>query len=166
MKNGDDGFAFQNWRPNQREWAFTYALSKPYETAYWIWLQLGINSPNWDKDKYQTKRTWLIPADVMLRAERLLSPIQNTLPYRARKGMRIEIQALSLDAITLLSEWELTWNGGGTWALPESHVFRQMYLEATPKTLPCFDTENWETTRNGRNTVSLDAELPERAAAG
>ena len=81
---------------------------------------------------YLPRRAWLVPYPVMLEVDALVRPIQNTLVYRAGKGMKKEIQARRLDAPTLLKGFELTWAGHSKWSVPEAHPFSVMYLNAPP----------------------------------
>ncbi len=129
VKFGAENFMFDQWSEGQRSWARDYCLAEPYNTEYWIWLTIGQNPPHWSPDKYMPKRTWLVHYHDMLYIESLLAPYQATLPYLARKHMRIEVQEQKLDAVHLLKRLEIYWGGSGQWHIPVSHPFRQMYID-------------------------------------
>ena len=141
IKNGITGFDLTDWRDNQRGWAAQWGRQN---AEYWLWLSLGIDSPTYTygavrvgKEKrkglppyYLPRRSWLVPYPVMIAVDAVVRPIQNTLVYRAGKGMRKEIQALGLDAPTLLDGFELAWAGSSRWSIPDDHPFGVMYLNA------------------------------------
>jgi hypothetical protein len=127
-KTGTTGFDFDTLRPNQREWIESFALPEPYRMEVWIWLAMGTDRPNNTQPDALPRKHWLIPYPVMLHVEKQVRPIQRTLPYRAGKGMRKEIQEQKLDALNLLRLWELEWVGGGVWDIPEGHLFHTIHL--------------------------------------
>lgn len=148
IKNGRDSFPFGNLRDNQREWAERYCLPSPYSNPYWIWLSLGGDPPHRNPEKYKPRKTWLLPYDVFLDIEATVKPIQMSLVYRCAPGMKREIQDRKLDAINLLSGWELTWEGNSTWGIPDSHPFNTLFIGTTPLVLNWRLTDVREETRN------------------
>ena len=114
IKNGYSHFKFNDWRPNQREWAEW--CEEDRGVPYYIWLLLGKDQPHWNEDKFNPRKSWLIPRLEFLRIEALVQPIQNTLVFRAGKGMNKKIQEEKLDAINLLADFELEWDKG-VWIL-------------------------------------------------
>lgn len=151
-RSGDNaGFDMSEWRENQREWAELYCEAPPFSTPYWLWIRIGAHPPHYDPAKYNPKITWLIPRNEFLKAESKLKGIQNVLPYKARPGLRKEIQENKLDAINLFSGWELTWMKKGSvikpqwygdsageefskgmWVIPETHPFYEMFIGTSP----------------------------------
>ena len=131
IKGGRASFDLREYRQNQRQWAYQHAITES-ATPVWIWFYLGEDAPNRNPDKYNPRKTWLFPAEHLLYVESRLAGIQNTLPYLAKKGMKREVQAQNLDAITLLAGYELLWAGGGIWDIPTSHPFYASYIEAQP----------------------------------
>lgn len=149
VKRGTDAFDLTSWRVPQRLWG-QWVQSPPFKTPYWIFLTIGMHPPNYNPEKYKPRRSWLVPYDDMLDVESQVIGIQNRLVYQAGKGMRTEIQEQNLDAVTLLAEWELDWNGGsdlikpswakslkemdtvvhygGFWTIPEKHPFYAKFL--------------------------------------
>lgn len=117
VKNGRDNFDLTDWREEQRNWA-RYVEMEPFCTPYWLFLTIGINPASWNPDKYLPKRSWLIPRLTLLDIDAKVRQYQNRLVYKAKKGMRKEIQAQKLDALTLLAEYELHWNKQNTLEKP------------------------------------------------
>lgn len=133
-KNDGEAFPLENWRDNQRKWAAETVASG---TDYYLWLTLGIDPPNRDPLKYLPRLTWLVPYHAFLSVDSLVKTVQDTLIYRVRKGHRKEMQRLQYDAVTLLQDWRLQWNGGGIWLIPHVHPFHRAYVE--PQPLPVWE---------------------------
>ena len=102
IKNADISFSFSQWRDNQREWYKNYAI--PAGVPYWFWLVIGPHMPRLSADRWQPRKAWLFPAETFLEIEKMVSPIQNTLVYKATKRHREAIREQGLDAIPLLSD--------------------------------------------------------------
>ena len=117
IKQGKAGFLLTNWREPQREWA-AWTTQPPFSTPYYMFLTLGEHPATYDPSKYLPKRSWLIPYTVLLEVDTIISPHQKTIPMRVGKGMNKEMQRLSLDAITLLKDYELQWNKTGSLLKP------------------------------------------------
>lgn len=117
IKQGKTGFLLTNWREPQREWA-AWTTKPPFSTPYYMFLTLGEHPATYDPKKYLPKRSWLIPYDVLLEIDQKITPYQKTLPMIAAKNMRKEMQALKLDAVTLLADYELQWNKTGSLLKP------------------------------------------------
>lgn len=103
-------FGFDQWTEEQREWARWCEEDRGVD--YFIWLTIGPDPPHYDPEKYSPRKSWLVPSTHMLQVESTVLPIQKTLVYRAGKGHRREIQDNNLDAVTLLSHYELLWRDG------------------------------------------------------
>ena len=132
VKNGLRTFDLNHWRENQRLWASRFCVAPPFATPYWIWLAIGLDPPNRNPQNHEPRKTWLLPCGKLLQVEARLKPIQNTLVYRAGKGHKREIQDLSLDAVTLLRDYELSWAGKGAWTIPPAHQFRRDFISPAP----------------------------------
>lgn len=117
IKQGKTGFMLSNWREPQREWA-AWTTQPPFSTPYYLFLTLGEHPATYDPAKYLPKRSWLIPYDVLLEIDSIVTPHQKTLPMRVGKGMKKEMQDRKLDAITLLGGYELEWNKSNALAKP------------------------------------------------
>lgn len=149
IKNGKTSFQLDHLREPQREWA-EWTMKEPYCVEYYIYLTIGKNPPNWSPGKYIPKVSWLIPYQSYLEVEEKVNAIQKSIPYRAGKGMRKEIQENKLDALTLYKPWELVWKPnnslikpewltkeetgitnkyGGFWIIPDTHIFYKKYIQ-------------------------------------
>ncbi len=129
IKSAAAAFAFTDLRDNQRKWIEEQAL-KVEQTPVWIWLNLGQHPPNYNPDDYLPRRAFLVPYELFLDIENQVKPFQNSLPYRAGKGYNVQVQALKLDAVHLLSNYALQWNKG-FWVVPENHPFYH-FVSARP----------------------------------
>lgn len=129
-KGAGKSFKFGDWRENQREWA-AEVRRPPSSTEYWLALLLGEHPPSYNPEKYQPRQMWLVPHDEWLEVEKTISPIQDSIPYRATKGYNRILQDESLDAMTLLRHWALKWSSG-FWSVPEKHPFHELYIAQTP----------------------------------
>jgi hypothetical protein len=121
VKNGRDSFAFSELRENQRQWIETIALPI-YQTSVWIWLVLGSSPPHLDLLRYNIRQAWLCPYHQFLEVEAKVLPYSGSIPYRAGKGYRKELQENHLDAMHLLARFALRWKQGH-WQLPQPHPF-------------------------------------------
>lgn len=125
-KTGSAAFDFSQWRDNQRQW--WQEVCVPTKTPYFLCIFIGDNPPNYDPEKYRPRRAFLVLAEAWLEVEAQLKPYQNSLPYRAGKGYKTELQEQGLDAEHLLTPWALRWQGGGLWGIPQSHLFHRLFL--------------------------------------
>lgn len=141
FKCGGKGFSFDDWRPNQRAWAEQWAIGTG--TDYYLWLRLGIAPASYLKNDLR-KRTWLVPFYPMLAVIALVSQVQNTLPLLCTSDHKIIMRENGYDAITQLSPYELSWAGGGKWAIPESHIFSRTYLQQAPLGVVTVGQPAWE----------------------
>lgn len=122
VKSGNDngkhsGYELNQWRENQREWA-DMVREEPFELPYWLYITIGAHPANYNREKYQPERSWLVPTEVYYATEKRLAPYQATLPYKARKGLNKDIQRLQLDAVTLWSLYELKYYSKGQLVMP------------------------------------------------
>lgn len=117
VKRGNERFQFDDWREPQRNWA-SYTESDPYNIPYWLFFTLGTDPPNWSDEKYLPRRSWLMPYQIFLEAEQIISPYQKSIVYRVKKGMNKKIQDNNYDAITLFKLYELKWAGSNSLLRP------------------------------------------------
>jgi hypothetical protein len=144
VKRGVAGFNLDEWREEQRYWAYWTSLP-PFQIPYYLYLTIGKHPAHYNADNYMPRRSWLIPREDILRIIETVQTYQKTLPYKVAKGMKREVQQDNIDAITLLADYELVWQANGTlkkpswhfskegdsyggfWVLPKTHIFYQDY---------------------------------------
>lgn len=124
VKCGSVTFDLRNWRDNQRRWA-EMSQAYPYNVPYYIFLTMGTHDADYNKEMYDPKRSWLIPSQYMLHIIEIITPIQNTLVYRIKKGINKRLQDNSYDAITLLKKYELIWAKRGSIQRPDWLIFNE-----------------------------------------
>lgn len=118
VKRGISGFDLSNWRSNQRSWG-VWSSQPPFNVPYYIFLTIGKHPAHYSPSSYMPKRTWLIPLNKMIEVCNTIEPIQKTLPYKTKGGMKREMQDNQYDAITVLQEYELEWNKDNSLERPE-----------------------------------------------
>lgn len=108
-KTSKDRFDFDSISEGQRNWA-----NSRTEEGYEYYLALQIYSD-------EEKKAWLVDWNYWISVEVILKGTanQNSIPLRARRGMNKVVQEHSLDAVTLLRDYELKWNKG--WTIPDNH---------------------------------------------
>lgn len=144
------------WKPKQRRWA-EMSESDPYNTEYWLYITMGNwkHHAHYNSDKYDVKRTWLMPRSVAEETRQLMADNDRvTIPYkpnRQTKGM----EHLTATTIELWKPYELTWAGnselikpmwmrdesekqfgdnspkvryGGFWIMNEDHPFHKKFV--------------------------------------
>jgi hypothetical protein len=121
IKDGYNAFSFSDLRPNQRQWIEEVALKKE-QTSVWIWLVLGDSPPDRNPLLYNSRQAWLFPFSVFMEAEARVEPYSGSIPYRAGKGYRKELQEQHLDAVHIFARYALRWHKG-QWKLPLPHLF-------------------------------------------
>lgn len=144
-------FSLDNWNPQQRQWAEW--VRKETGNEYWLFLTMGSGRVNAAQNP---DRSWLVPYEAWLAMETRVRPVQATLVYRARKGMRTEIQVWELDAIHLLHPFEVQWKGG-RWSVPPDHPFSLMYLQQPPQPLFRMETIEWPLLSMALSTATTTA---------
>ena len=71
------------------------------------------------RDKLE--RLYLVEWSAWLEMETKLRQYQSSIPVKASKGYRKELQAQKLDIVTLLSDWQVSYIRGSGWQLPMTH---------------------------------------------
>jgi len=123
LKDATQGFAFTDFEQNKRVW--TRLMQDRFGASIWLFLILGIDPPNRNREKYPyARRAWLLPIETLFRMETMIP--QKTLPMIASKGYNTMMQKNKMDAVHLLADYELPW-GKGNWLLPENHCFRSFF---------------------------------------
>ena len=64
---------------------------------------------------------YLVEWSAWLEMEATLRQYQSSIPVKASKGYRRELQAQKLDIVTLLSDWQVSYIRGSGWQLPMTH---------------------------------------------
>lgn len=118
-------FRLPEWRENQREWAIRYQLE--LNNTYWLAIFFETDECPW-KGLRNPRVPYLIPANAVLNTISLIP--QDSIPYRAGKGISIFMQEHKLDAFSLWSEYSLGYNKG--WILPDEHPFTKQYIQGEP----------------------------------
>lgn len=126
VKTGFNGtFRFADWRPNQREWGLRY--DDETHNLYWLAIVFeGLDSVPF-KGMRKSRHAFLLPQDAVYLAEKQIP--QESLPYRAGKGMLLEVQEKNLDALHLWASFALDWDKG--WRIPRNHSFYCSYINPT-----------------------------------
>lgn len=124
-KTGATSFAFKNWRPNQREWFYEYCAKYPFQMELWFWITMGFDRPNSTNPTDAPRRSYLFSSQIMFQTEQLISPYQDSIPYRVGPAYKREMQDRHLDAENLWLPYALMWDGGGKWKIPNTHAFQQ-----------------------------------------
>ena len=128
-KTGATSFAFKNWRPNQREWYEQFCVPYPFDMELWFWITMGFDRPNSINPTHAPRRSYLLSVEVLKQTEDLISPIQDSIPYRVGPAYSREMQKRHLDAENLWLPYALVWAGDGNWTFPLTHSFQQ-YLNS------------------------------------
>lgn len=122
-------------RPNQHEYIQKYALSRPLSTEVFLWIRLGnarVDATLDVQKKRLPRRTWLIPYAAFALAGTLFlawqvsnkSALQISIPYTAEIAHRRAIRDNAhLGFDQLFKPFELAWNPGEGWVVPDDHVF-------------------------------------------
>ena len=111
VKAARSSFAFSLFTERQREFAKWYVNDLHGDIYIWLSMGMRVNSREYPR------KTWFIPLKDFLVVEALIGEYQNSLPYLAEKGYKLELQDQQLDAVHLLASWELEWQGGGLWSV-------------------------------------------------
>lgn len=122
IKQGSTGFDFSDWREPQRKWA-KWSSQTPFNVPYWIYLTLGKHPAHYNTTSYMPKRSWLIPQEFWLASIDVVTPIQKSIPYQVKKGMRKEIQELGLDAQFVFAPYALKWHKDNSLTKPSWSMF-------------------------------------------
>lgn len=128
VKTGFNGtFRFKDWRENQREWATEYVKN----TLNFYWLAIvfeGMEECPFSSLR-NPKHAFLLPEARVWDAEETFMTLQESFPYKAKKGMLREIQENNLDAVTLWKDYGLLWQPRLGWQIPETHLFYKTYVD-------------------------------------
>lgn len=103
----DKSFSFDLINPAQRRFLSNWEEACPGHAL----LGIGIIAPL-GQTRTTISEIYLIPWSEWLTVEQLVEPIQESLPYRVAKGMRLELQAKGYD-FSLLEQYIVF--GGGRW---------------------------------------------------
>jgi hypothetical protein len=114
LRRTETSFPFDRITPEQRQW-----LDRWQEVGGLGYLALGVIRPHGTKGYLDY--LWLVDWADWKEIEGLVTPIQNSIPLEAGKGMRRELQERRLDLLTLLSRWDLHDRQTGRWRLPGEH---------------------------------------------
>lgn len=98
----------EGWRYNQQRWA-VMAESEPYCLPYWLFITMGKDPVNKDRDKMSPKRSWLVPLSKMLETREALEPYQKSIPYRLSKRSKEKLREIGMEAISYWKDYELVW---------------------------------------------------------
>lgn len=133
VKNGNKGFAFSDWREEQRSWA--EMVEKEKRVPYFIALVVGDSRPDLKngRDDLRPRKAWVIPRKYFLAVEYMVSKYQKSIPYRVLRNTPVEMRDANLDAITLFQQYELKWEKGG-WHIPQNHKI-STYFEMNSETI-------------------------------
>ena len=113
LRRDATSFPFSEITQDQRDWLDLWQADGGLG-----YIALGIIRPLGSRSTLV--RLYLVDWADWRQVERLVQPIQNSIPYTARKGMCRELQEGNLDIVTLLKPWELVRNQG-QWTLPSGH---------------------------------------------
>lgn len=150
-------FGFSNIEPAQRIWMKvwdSYAKADPYTGIKKGGAYIGLGTRHGRTNSRNNPRmAWVVPWQRWLNMEEHLNGVgQSSLPLVARKGMNKRVQTNHLDALTLLSPWELRWETPNGWRFPDHHPLRPPngeYLNLSEI------TQRWKDARAGRGYLSL-----------
>lgn len=123
VKTGKDNcFDFNNFRPNQREWAELYQR----DTKCIYWIAFVIESEYSPYTSLRIPRVaFLVPYIMIISTIESIKSIQSTLPYYAGKGYNISMQESHSDMKHMWKDYELSWSKG--WRIPTWHSFYSLY---------------------------------------
>ena len=113
LRRNDASFPFDRITPEQHKW-----LDKWEADGGLGYVGLGAIRPHNSKDYLE--HLWLVDWSRWKEVEGLVSPIQDSIPFVAGKGMRRELQDNHYDLVTMLGRWGLA-RDNGDWHLPERH---------------------------------------------
>jgi hypothetical protein len=114
LRQSETSFPFNRVTPEQHTW-----LNRWEEDGGLGYLALGVLRPH--RSRVYLDHLWLVDWAYWKEIEGLVSPIQNSIPLTAGKGMRQELQAHQLDLLTLLRHCSLHDAATGQWQLPAGH---------------------------------------------
>jgi hypothetical protein len=114
LRRTETSFPLDRVTPEQHKW-----LDRWEEAGGLGYLAPGVLRQHGSKDYLDG--LWLVDWAAWKVAEGLVSPIQNSIPLMAKKGMRRELQEQQLDMLTLLQHWDLHGRMTGRWQLPDGH---------------------------------------------
>jgi hypothetical protein len=114
LRRNDASFSFDRISPEQRRW-----LDKWEADGGLGYIALGAIRPHKSKDYLE--HLWLVDWYRWKEIEGLVSPIQNSIPLVAGKGMRRELQVHHYDLTTLLDSWQVQ-HSSKEWKLPAGHT--------------------------------------------
>jgi hypothetical protein len=120
VRNGEKGFPLSRITDEQRRWLDAWT-----EHGGTALLAVGTLIP-------RQRRLWLVEWTAWRQLEDTISPIQQSVPVVAGKGMARELQDNDLDMDHLLAEWELS-RSNGTWEL--SKVLKGVLCQITEEGL-------------------------------
>jgi hypothetical protein len=109
VKYAERSFPLSDFREDQREWAIQHVQDTGGQ--YFLWLCMGKAIT----DKDLPRMAWLVPLRGWLAIEAVVLMYQKSLPYRAGRRHKKEMQRSGVDAIHLLRDFELDWWGKGVW---------------------------------------------------
>lgn len=134
------------WHYKQREWG-AMSMESPFCTPYYVFLTMGENPASWNPEKYNPRKSWLIPFIALWKAVHAIEQADMlSMPYKVKKGIRRVYQDNQWSASDLFSEYELQWNKqdslirpewffdtagkpyGGFWTVPEDHEFYKRFI--------------------------------------
>jgi len=122
VKSGQTAFPFGDIKEHQREGLLEW--QRKHHRPAWLCLQMGIQPAG--RGELQ-RRMWLVPMNIWLNVEELLQEADfKSLPYSIVSTNRKIIKEAGLTALDLLGPYELE-RITGRWAMPENHVFREIY---------------------------------------
>ena len=154
-------FSFDSISDGQREWA-NQRTTEGF--SYWLALEMGEEKPNSKSEN--RKRAWLIPWSIWLDIEQIIIDKvgTKTLNLIAGKGSRKVAQEEHLDAINLLSDYELVWKES-TWNIPDNHPWNQsdfvMFIKQNDKVIIERTDDGWKVSGDKLNITVTAKELVE-----
>lgn len=122
------------WRVDQQQWA----AEMRERTGSEFWLSVMFYTDDAPSYGLRIRRdAFVVPFPALIQTIELLSDIQRSLPYRARPGMRREIQENNLDALNLWAGFRLSYEK--QWVFPPQHPFALTYLQAKENVDVCYE---------------------------
>lgn len=118
IKSENRGFKCSSFREEQRNWTHKQ-LNAGY--SCWLWIICGSGRPNSSNCELSPRKSFLVPAGIVFNAISMMENIQDLIPYAISKNSKKVIKSQLLTVQDVFAIWELKWNGGGIWKIPESH---------------------------------------------
>lgn len=112
LRASETSFSMNNIDDQQRKW-----LDFWEEMQGAGFIGLGIIRPHGQREFLE--HLYLVPWDSWKQIEKQIAPYQSSIPYRAGKGFRRELQDEQLDLLNLCRPFELN-RQDGRWHLPDS----------------------------------------------